>query len=255
VDRFLGSHPVAGRELSGPAHASADLFRDRPWVLCPAAGTAPEAVAAVRRLADACGAMPVELDAATHDRLFAHLSHVPQLVASALAATLASLTAEGAALAGAGIRDTTRLADSDPAMWTEIALANAAPVAAGLRDVADELRAVAEGLAGPDGAAAVHDLMSRGRAGRALLPGKHGRVATELTEVEVVIPDQPGALADLLAAVAAQQVNLEDLRVDHAPGQAAGVAELVVTPDVGPALVDALRAAGWTATAGSTTAL
>lgn len=256
TERFVGSHPVAGRELSGPTHATGDLFRDRPWVLCPTATTAADATASLRAFTVACGALPVELDAASHDQLFAQLSHVPQLVASALAAALTRVSAEGAALAGAGIRDTTRLADSDPSMWAEIATANVGPVAAGLRGVAESLLGVADALSTPaEGAAAVHELMARGRAGRALLPGKHGRVATELVEVEVVIPDQPGALADLLAAVATERINLEDLRVDHTPGQAIGVAELVVAPEAEHALVSALRAAGWTVSAGSTTAL
>jgi prephenate dehydrogenase len=256
TDRFLGSHPVAGRELSGPAHAGADLFRDRPWVLCPTASTTPAATALLRDLVLACGAEPVEVDALTHDRLFAHLSHVPQLVASALAASLIPLSAGGAALAGAGVRDTTRLADSDPQMWAEIATANAGPVTEGLRAVATSLLRVADALAAPDtGTAAVRDLVRDGRTGRAMLPGKHGRKATELAEVEVVVPDQPGALADLLAAVAAERINLEDLRVEHAPGQPVGVAGLVVPPEVEQALVTALRAAGWTVSAGSTTAL
>lgn len=255
-NRFVGSHPIAGREVSGPSYADATLFRDRPWVVCPTAVTDPDATETMLSLARACGAHAVVLDAATHDALFARLSHVPQLVASALAASLAVLPPDGAALAGAGVRDTTRLADSDPQLWAEIAVANAGPVAAGLRAVAQPLLAVAEALeSSPDPQDLVRRLVEEGRSGRALLPGKHGGAATPLAEVQVVVPDQPGALADLLAAVAHEQVNLEDLRVDHSPEHQVGIAALLVASSAQQALVDALRGAGWSASSGASTAL
>lgn len=259
LNRYVGSHPVAGRELSGPMHATAALFRDRPWVICPAAGTDSDATEAVAALARACGAQPVILGAEPHDRLFARLSHAPQLVASALAAALAGLPAGGVTLAGQGIRDTTRLADSDPQLWVEIATANAQQVADALRAVARPLLAVAEALAAdtaPDTAASVvRDLLLAGRDGRALLPGKHGGAPAELQVLQVVIPDRPGALAALLGAVADNGVNLEDLHVDHAPGQAVGTADLVVQPDASAKLEAALRAAGWTVAGGPATPL
>ena len=256
VDRYVGSHPIAGRELSGPWHADGGLFQDRPWVICPTPTTEPGATDEVIALARACGAKPVALDADAHDRLFARLSHVPQLVASALAASLTGLTADGVALAGAGIRDTTRLADSDSGLWAEIAAANPLPVAAGLRAVAEPLLELVAALeSGADAHDAVRRLVDRGRDGRALLPGKHGGAPAVLAEVQVLVPDQPGALADLLVAVARQKVNLEDLRVDHSPERRLGIAELVVAASARDQLVSALRANGWTASAGASTAL
>lgn len=255
VDRFVGGHPIAGRELSGPVHATADLFRDRPWVLCPTPASAADALDTVRDLARACGADPVVRDAAEHDRLLARISHAPQLVASALAASLLELGSDDAALAGSGMRDTTRLADSDPRLWQQIVAANAAPVAAALRGVTTPLLALASALEAGAGDEDLAALLNAGRQGRALLPGKHGRRPTALAVVHVVVPDEPGALAALLAAVAAEQINLEDLRVDHAPGQPVGVAELVVAPDQDERLLAALRGAGWTATGGASEAL
>jgi prephenate dehydrogenase len=256
LSRFVGGHPIAGSERSGPVHASADLFVERPWVLTPTATSSPESVDAVRALARTCGARPTVLDAAVHDALFAQLSHVPQLVASALAGSIAAMSGADAALAGTGLRDTTRLADSDPDLWAEIITANAAPVAAGLRAVADPLLQLANALDAADQAidnasatdTAVRDLLERGRAGRALLPGKHGGAPVEVTLVQVVIPDEPGALARLLGDVAAEEVNLEDLRVEHAPGQPLGIAEISVLPSAYDRLVDALARRGWTVT-------
>jgi prephenate dehydrogenase len=247
LTRFVGSHPIAGSELSGPVHANAELFVGRPWVVSPTATTAPQSVDAVIGLARACGARPALLAAEAHDALFARLSHVPQLVASALAASIASLSGGEAALAGTGIRVTTRLADSDPALWREIITANAEPVAAGLRDVAGPLLRLAEALdAADDPTAAVTALLQRGRDGRALLPGKHGGARVEVRVVQVVVPDEPGALARLLGDVAAESVNLEDLRVEHAPGQPLGIAEISVLPDAESRLAEALTARGWT---------
>jgi prephenate dehydrogenase len=253
LTRFVGSHPVAGREVSGPAAADADLFTDRPWVICAGGRTSPHAAAAVRRLAEACHARPVELGPTAHDELFARLSHAPQLVASALAAAIAQLDPQAAGLAGAGLRDTTRLADSDPAMWVQIAAANSAAVADAVRAVAQPLLEVAAVLDAGDAATAataVDALMRGGRAGRALLPGKHGRAAVQLASVHCVVPDSPGALARLLTEIASVGVNVEDLRVEHAPGQPVGSAELAVAPADRPTLVRTLRERGWTVTEG-----
>lgn len=253
LGRFVGGHPVAGREVSGPAAAAPDLFVDRPWVLTPTSRTDPGATEAVAELARQCGARPVVLRADEHDEVFARVSHVPQLVASALAGALAGLDADAAALAGSGIRDTTRLADSDPHLWSQIATGNADAVAAGLRDVVASLMEVATALEdGADtGAAAVDRLVRRGHAGRALLPGKHGGAAVALSTVDCMIPDSPGALARLFTDIASAQINVEDLRVEHAPGAPAGVARVAVRPDERDRLLAALRVAGWTAAAGA----
>lgn len=256
--RFVGGHPVAGRELSGPEAADAELFRERPWVLCPADGTDENAVRAVAALAETCGARPVRMSAIVHDELFARLSHAPQLVASALAASLATVEPGAVALAGAGMRDTTRLADSDPALWAQIVAANAPAVSAALRGVAEPLAALATLLergTPEEAAGAVAALVENGRTGRSLLPGKHGGAAAAVAALQVTVPDEPGALARLLDAVAAEGVNLEDLRVEHAPGRPLGLAELVVAPGALDALATALRGRGWAVRAGGGTAL
>jgi len=253
VARFVGGHPIAGREVSGPGAADPDLFIDRPWVLCRATGTSERALRLVRDLAVACRARPVELTPDEHDRLLARVSHAPQLVASALAASVAGLAPSAAALSGTGLRDTTRLADSDPVMWGQIAAANAPAVAEALRAVAEPLLRMAEQLETPaaDVEQEVAELMRLGRAGRALLPGKHGRRPVALASVHCVIPDEPGALARLFGEVAAVGVNIENVRVEHAPGQAVGTAELAVAPADQQRLIEALSQRGWAAGAGA----
>ncbi len=247
---FVGSHPIAGRERSGPHHASADLFRERPWVVCPTSRSSPPAVAAVVALAEGCGAAVRQMAAADHDLVLARLSHAPQLIASALAGSLLGLDRGDVALAGTGLRDTSRIADSDPALWAEIVTANPAAVASALEAALAPLASLQRALASGDAAGElVHSLVERGRAGRGLLAGKHGQAAVRWATVSVVVPDEPGRLARLLADAAADGVNVEDIRVDHSPGQPLGIVELDVAPGMGGRLEAGLEARGWRASA------
>lgn len=118
---FLGGHPVAGRERGGIENASPDLFRGAAYVLI---GTGGESDARATRLSDvvtALGARPVWLGSAEHDRLFAYLSHLPQLASLALAETVLAGAGEAAPLlAGPGLGDSIRLAGSPYALWAGI---------------------------------------------------------------------------------------------------------------------------------------
>src|SRR5664280_1802835 len=228
---FCGGHPVAGRERGGPAAARHDLFVGRPWVLTPGSLTGRPARAAAAEVARACGATVVEMSPVEHDRALGLVSHVPQLVASLLAARLADAPELAVSLAGQGLRDTTRIAASDPRLWAEVVDANAGPVlevleayAADLDDLLAALRSGAgEGRgAGPVGGLApeaVAEVVRRGNAGRARLPGKHGVPSGEFATVPVVVED--------------------------APGRPVGVAELAVQPDGVDRLLAVLRARGW----------
>jgi prephenate dehydrogenase len=249
---FVGSHPVAGRERTGPHHASADLFVQRPWIVCPTEYSSAAAVATVSGLAQACGALVTTMSAVAHDALLARLSHAPQLMASALAGALVGLNRDEVALAGTGLRDTSRLADSDAGLWAEIVAANPLPVAGALRAIIEplsELIAVLDAADPVTAARAVHDLVSRGKQGRDLLAGKPGQAVVRWATVSVVVPDEPGALARLLVEAAEADVNVEDIRVDHSPGQPLGMVELDVAPDRGDSLERELVARGWTASA------
>jgi prephenate dehydrogenase len=243
---YVPGHPLAGREKHGPAAARADLFLGRTWALCPVAETSAEAADMVTSLVRACGAVPVRTDAAAHDRWVALISHAPHLVAAAMAAALADAPPEALDLAGQGLRDVTRIAAGDTGLWTQILSANAAPVAEVLAAVAGDLAEAARMLAdGEDPQKSVEALLNRGRAGVARIPGKHGGEPREFAVVQVVIPDEPGALARLFHASGAAGVNIEDVRIEHSPGLPVGVAELSVRPAEAALLVDALEAGGW----------
>ena len=100
LTRYVPGHPLAGREKHGPAAARADLFLGRTWALCPLPETTSQATETVTALARACGAVPVRIDPAGHDRWVALISHAPHLVAAAMAARLEEAPGEALDLAG-----------------------------------------------------------------------------------------------------------------------------------------------------------
>jgi prephenate dehydrogenase len=265
--RFVGGHPMAGRERSGAAVAQGDLFEGRPWVLTPSAATSPETLRRAQALVQLCGADAVLADASRHDEAVALVSHAPQVVASLMAARLEQADADLVALAGQGVRDVTRIAASDPALWTDILAGNARLVGSVLDRVAADLDAVREALhelarppahvhepnaVAPDGLdgspgprQVLTEILRRGGRGRARLPGKHGGRPTSYATVQVVVSDRPGELARLFTAADGAGANVEDVAIEHAPGHPVGVVELMVQPAAAAALGEALRAAGW----------
>lgn len=238
ASRYVGSHPMAGRERSGAGAADADLFYGRPWVVVPHESSDPQAVLAVRTLATDVGAVPLELDARTHDASVALVSHVPQLVASLLAARLADAAPEVLGLAGQGLRDTTRIAASDPRLWTAILAGNAGPVvdilkalSLDLSDLIVHLDAAAKrGPLRGGSVGAVNRVMEAGNRGVARIPGKHGGSPSRYAELEVLIPDAPGELGRLFTELGEIGINIEDLVLEHSAGQAVGLGRILIDP-------------------------
>jgi prephenate dehydrogenase len=247
VTRYLGTHPMAGRERGGPISARADLFVGRPWVLAGHDGISYRRAGAIEDLILDVGAVPIEMTVAEHDRSVAMISHVPQLVASAMAARLRDASDGAVGLAGQGVRDVTRIAASDPGLWVQILSANAEPVAQILRGVRDDVDALLAALADPEAPGsrrALAELIAAGNAGVARIPGKHG-TDKRFAQLVVMIDDTPGQLARLLTEIGELGVNMEDLRLEHSPGAPVGFAEVSVLPDAERRLVDELSARGW----------
>lgn len=144
---FVGSHPLAGSEQSGFEQADADLFAGRVCVVTPTADSPLLAVARVTRFWQALGMRVIEKSPQEHDRLLATTSHVPHLVAAALAILLND---ESRPFAASGFRDTTRIAGSDPELWTAIARANAEEVIAGLDRISTVLGEMKDAIAAAD---------------------------------------------------------------------------------------------------------
>lgn len=150
--QFIGGHPLAGAALVGVSEARAELFEGRPWLLTPTSSTDAAALAKLRGFVEGAGASPVELPAADHDRIVAFLSHLPQLAVTALMHVVGTSVGEdGLALAGRGLRDTTRLASSPAGIWRDIAATNPAEIAAALDAFIEILRRLQTQLADPGG--------------------------------------------------------------------------------------------------------
>ena len=246
--RYVGGHPMAGREVSGPQGALVDLFEGRPWVLCPDDGTHPHAVTRALAVARTAGAVPVTMPADEHDAAVALVSHAPHLVAAMMAGRFVDAPQHEMRLAGQGVADVTRVAAGDPELWTEILTANAAAVGnvlRGLREDLDRVLTALETSSGPEGRAALHEVLGDGVAGRGRLPGKHGSPHVEYATVTVVVDDKPGQLAALFADAGAAGVNVEDVRIEHSPGQPVGMVELDVRPGADAVLAERLRDQGW----------
>jgi prephenate dehydrogenase len=244
--RYVGSHPMAGSERSGPLAASAALFDGRPWAVTPHDRSAPEAVALVDGLVALCGAQPVHLDPTEHDRAVARTSHLPHLLAVLAAGRLADAPADHLSLSGQGVRVVTRIAAGDPELYGQIIRANQVAVADLLLEVRAELDRVIEDVGGGTGGA-LDEVLARGVSGTRAIPGKHGGPALETAAVFIVVPDHPGELARLFADVGDIGVNIEDVRIDHDPGRPVGLVELQVAADAADGLAEALEARSWTA--------
>lgn len=248
LSRYVGSHPMAGRERGGASSGRADLFFGRVWVIAPNELTSVNAIQAVEALALDLSSSPITASAAEHDRAVAFVSHVPQLVASITAAALLDASDEDIALAGQGVRDTTRIAASDPKLWIQILGANAPEVLAVLRRLQADLSTVAEALSSPAAAgslSSLNSILERGNAGVARLPGKHGSKQTHYSVTTVMIDDKPGELARLLTEIGEIGVNLEEIKLEHSPSSPVGLVEVSVLPEVESVLVTALGQRGW----------
>ncbi len=246
--RYIGSHPMAGREKGGPSAARADLFFARPWVITASEQSSAAAIDLIRDIALRLGALPVELSALEHDQAVALVSHLPQLVASLLANRLNLGSAEQLGLAGQGLRDTSRIAASDPQLWVQIVSQNSHAIAPLLTQLKGDLDHLSESVANIDKSgslAQIHGILQGGNSGVARIPGKHGGKGNNFQVVTVVIEDAPGALASLVTFIGEIGVNLEDLNLEHSPGAPIGLVELQVLPEVAERLSEQLTTNGW----------
>lgn len=248
ASRYVGSHPMAGREKSGPVAARGELFQARPWIICEHDSVRPECVRLVRSVAVELGAIVTALSVQEHDHTVALISHVPQAMSSLLASRLQDTPLYALSLAGQGLRDTVRIAASDPTLWVQIFAANSEPIVQTLYGVRDDLNRLISTLENPTASGARLDLaqlMSEGNAGVARIPGKHGTAPAAFATMTVLVDDTPGTLARLLAEIGELGANIEDLRLEHSTGAPVGMAEISVNPSILESLVRDLSARGW----------
>jgi prephenate dehydrogenase len=244
LHRYVGGHPMAGSERSGPLAASATMFDGRPWAVTPHDLSSTDATAAVEELARLAGASVVRLSPEEHDEAVARTSHLPHLLSVLVAGRLAGAPADHLALSGQGVRDVTRVAGGDPALWQQIVTGNAAAVAGLLTQVRDQLDALIDAVVTGD-RGSLGEILELGVAGTRAIPGKHGGPSRPSGSVFVSVPDHPGELARLFADAGASGVNIEDVHIDHDPARETGLVELVVDETRTEHLHASLESRGW----------
>ncbi|NLO34861.1 MAG: prephenate dehydrogenase [Clostridiaceae bacterium] len=232
LDRFIGGHPMAGSERQGYAHATPGLLENAVYVLClPPDSNLPHA--RVRQLEDLIrkiGATPMHLDAAEHDRAVAAVSHLPHVVASALA-LLAARSDQGtlSRLAAGGFRDITRIASSDPRLWSGISLESSRcllPQLTQYRAILDEyIQAIEAG-----DSHALHQLFYEAAHYRNSLPLDGRGALTAHSTLTVYVDDKPGVLGQVTTLLGTHGINISNIRIRELRAYEGGCLQLVL-PD------------------------
>lgn len=229
--RFVGTHPMAGREQAGAAHASPNLFRGAAWVVVTDHAD-PDALAEVESIIVSVGANPVRMTAAEHDKAVAAVSHLPQLVAAALVSE-ASGQEHALDLAAGSFRDLTRVALSSPALWADLLVANRHAVADAAQGLAGALLAFAQRVENEDGQWLASALMDAKAQREGLSP--------PVVAIQVVLEDQPGEIARVGRALERSGVDVRDLQLRHGRHGGGGLLTLSVRPGEAETLRGALE--------------
>ena len=229
--RFIGGHPLAGAETAGVENARADLFDGARWYLTPTERTEGVLYDRAQRVVTDLGARPQAIDADTHDRLMATVSHLPHVLANVLAARAAdSLDAsERLPEVGPSFRDATRVAGSNPAIWGDIFSGNRDAVAAEIDAVVAQLQAAAELLRSGDRDAVAEWHGDAGEHRRRLLEAE--LAGGPLHELRVRVPNRPGIVAELALALGRGGVNIEDMALYPTDDMSSGAISLFVAGD------------------------
>jgi prephenate dehydrogenase len=227
--RFVGGHPMAGREHAGPGAASGWLFRGAAWVLCDDQAAA-EDLNRMREVVASVGANPVIMSADHHDRVVAAISHLPHLLAVALVELVAG-NPDTADLVSGSFRDLTRVASAESAWWPEVLAANSASVGGALDDLISNLQRLRSDIDRGD-LDAMTESLDRARSRRA-------EMAPPVGGVEVILSDRPGEIGRVGQALRASRVDVRDLQLRHAVHGGGGI----LTISVRPGEVEPLKAA------------
>jgi prephenate dehydrogenase len=231
-ERFVGGHPLAGAETAGVDNARADLFEGARWYLTPTERSSGLLYDRLQRLVSELGARPQAIDPGAHDRLMATISHLPHVVANALAAEAAaelSRDSERMPEVGPSFRDTTRVAGSNPAIWADIFASNREAVADSVEAVARRLGDAAELIRRGDRDAVAAWHAAAGEDRRRLLESE--LEAGPLRELRIVVANRPGTIAALALALGEAGVNIEDMALYPAPDMTSGAVTLWVAGD------------------------
>lgn len=228
--RFVGGHPMAGREHAGPEAATAALFRGAAWVICDDRADAAD----VDQLSDivaSLGANPIVMSAERHDRVVAAVSHLPHLLAVALV-NLVGDNPDAAELVAGGFRDLTRVASAESSWWPEVLTANSESVIRAIDELASSLVDLRSRVGSGD-TVGLAKTLEQARARRSAM-------APPVSLVQVVLQDKPGEIAAVGHALQRSRVDVRDLQLRHAVHGGGGILTLSVRPSEAETLKAAL---------------
>src|SRR3954447_16804289 len=230
-ERFVGGHPIAGAETAGVENARADLFDGAAWYLTPRPTTSGILFERLHRLIVTLGARPSAIDAATHDRMLAAVSHLPHVLANALVTQAASVVEDGEPLprTGPSFRDMTRVAGANSDIWTGIYMTNRDAIADQIDGVVERLAAVAESLRGANDGA-LRSWNDAAREDRRRLV-EAGLGAGSVTELRLSVPNRPGIVAQVALELGKAGVNIADMALAPAPDMRSGSMTLWIAGD------------------------
>jgi prephenate dehydrogenase len=231
-ERFVGGHPIAGSESAGVQHARADLVHGAAWYLTPSARSSGVLYERLHGLLLSFGARPLALDAESHDRLLATVSHLPHVLANVLvsqAARTVDREDEPLPRVGPSFRDATRVAGANSGIWTDIYMQNAAAIADEVDATVERLREVVQALRSGDAQAvrAWNDGARQHRR-RLLEADVEGGPVHEL---RVTVENRPGVVAELAVALGRGGVNIVDMRLAPAPDNLTGAITFWIAGD------------------------
>jgi prephenate dehydrogenase len=228
-ERLIGGHPLAGAETAGVEQAREDLFDGAVWYLTPATGsTAGVLYERLHRLLTTIGARPAAIDAETHDRLLAAVSHLPHVLANLLVAQAAGTLEQASPgrlpAVGPSFRDATRVAGANSAIWTDIFMSNRDALIAAIDEFAGRMAGVRAQLAAGD-AAAITAWNESARVEHGRLLGASGGEA-EVSELRTSVPNRPGVIAEIALALGSAGVNIIDMALSPSEDNSQGVVAL-----------------------------
>lgn len=212
---FVGGHPMAGSHKSGFIAADVDLFENAYYIFTPSSRTSPETVSELQKLLKGTRGKFLGMTAAEHDQITGVVSHLPHIIASALVRHNQGLVEElpmTKKLAAGGFRDITRIASSDPAMWTDILLSNQAVLVAAMKDWQGQMSEILSWLEKAD-KQTIFEFFAEAKNARDALPQRKSGAIPAFNDLFVQVPDHPGEIAKVTGILAGANVSLTNLKI------------------------------------------
>lgn len=248
--RFIGGHPVCGSETAGVGNAREDLFDKATYFLTSGQGVEPASYERLHGFLAGVGARPTAINPDAHDRIMALVSHLPHVLSNSAMNQAGDLKLEGREAllsAGPSFRDLTRVAGSNPRVWTDIFMENRKWLAEALREHRESIETIEKALVGED-EEFLSGMIAQAAANRNRMLEAEHLAPAELFVVKVPVPDQPGVLSNVTVALGNAGINIDDLAFHRISYEQGGVLSLVVSGgETAERAVEILRGLGYDA--------